>query len=198
MTFLFWFLPSLLWKKSVAGSQSKEERLAELSQDLDTAQERVTGVYHSLVESGAGDLYNRLLCPTCIAQIVTINTMVVSQHQHSMFISIISLFSVSCSNDILEHYLCSTINFAFWMNKNCIHVLIENDYLSFINISAVTKAASKELIHLDYQSVADTVTAWTCGTLPASRVPLPSLLFIRPGLLLRSVALTTRFLPPRI
>merc|ERR1711974_423283 len=61
MTFLFWFLPSLLWKKSVAGSQSKEERLAELSQDLDTAQERVTGVYHSLVESGVEDLYNRLL-----------------------------------------------------------------------------------------------------------------------------------------
>ena len=78
MTFLFWFLPSLLWKKSLLSDQSREVRLVEPSEDLDSAEERVSGIYQSLVESGGADIYNRVLCPTCIAQIVTINTMVVS------------------------------------------------------------------------------------------------------------------------
>ena len=78
MTFLFWFLPSLLWKKSLLSDQSREVRLVELSEDLHSAEERVSGIYQSLVESGGADIYNRVLCPTCIAQIVTINTMVVS------------------------------------------------------------------------------------------------------------------------
>ena len=72
MTFFFWFLPSLLWKKPLAVERGQaEERLTELS-------ERVTGVYQSLAESGLADIYNRVLCPTCIAQIVIINSMVVS------------------------------------------------------------------------------------------------------------------------
>ena len=75
MTFVFWFLPSLLWKKTavfgvpIPGAQSEEERVDELS-------ERVAGVLHSLADSGPADLYNRVLCPTCIVQIVTINSMV--------------------------------------------------------------------------------------------------------------------------
>ena len=83
MTSVFWFLPSLLWKKSslfgvpIPGSQSgEEERLEELS-------ERVGGVLTSLADSGPADLYNRLLCPTCIVQIVLCNTLVVSLTQHS-------------------------------------------------------------------------------------------------------------------
>ena len=40
MTFLFWFLPSLLWKKTVAGSQSKEERLAELEEKVEERRRR--------------------------------------------------------------------------------------------------------------------------------------------------------------
>lgn len=85
MTFLFWFLPSLLWKKSLIGNQSREVSLAELSEDLLTAEERVSGIYQSLVESGSGDIYNRVLCPTCIAQIITINTMVVSRKVETDF-----------------------------------------------------------------------------------------------------------------
>ena len=49
--------------------------------DVDNAQERVTGIYTALVDSGAGDIYNRVLCPTCIVQIIIINSMVVGvQH----------------------------------------------------------------------------------------------------------------------
>ena len=45
---------------------------------LARAEARVAGVYTALVDSGLGDLYNRVLCPTCIVQILIINTMVVS------------------------------------------------------------------------------------------------------------------------
>ena len=78
MTFVFWFLPSLLWKKStlfgvpIPGAKSgEEERLEVLS-------ERVGGVLQSLADSGPADVYNRVLCPTCIVQIVICNTLVVS------------------------------------------------------------------------------------------------------------------------
>ena len=60
---------------------------------LDRAEERVTGVYTALVDSGLGDLYNRVLCPTCIVQILIINTMVVSAVCRYIYvISIISTF----------------------------------------------------------------------------------------------------------
>ena len=67
---------------------------------LARAEERVTGVYTALVDSGLGDLYNRVLCPTCIVQILIINTMVVSGAvcRYIYIISIIStLLSLSSS-----------------------------------------------------------------------------------------------------
>ena len=88
MTSVFWFLPSLLWKKPLVGGggPQSEEKLTELT-------ERVTGVYQSVTESGLADIYNRVLCPTCILQIVLCNTLVVSQtteHQPtSLYILII-------------------------------------------------------------------------------------------------------------
>ena len=78
MTFVFWFLPSLLWKKTslfgvpIPGAQSEE------TESLEVLSERVTGVLHSLADSGPADIYNRVLCPTCIVQIVLCNTLVVS------------------------------------------------------------------------------------------------------------------------
>ena len=42
------------------------------------AEDRVSGIVTALVDSGLGDIYNRVLCPTCIVQIIIINTMVVS------------------------------------------------------------------------------------------------------------------------
>ena len=100
ITATFWFLPSLLWKKTHllavvpipgAGAGAGKVDSLDMSPDitrlplsldtmdtLDRAEERVTGVYTALVDSGLGDLYNRVLCPTCIVQIVIINTMVVS------------------------------------------------------------------------------------------------------------------------
>ena len=80
MTFVFWFLPSLLWKKTtvfglpIPGAQTEGEE-----ERLDVLSERVTGVLHSLADSGPADIYNRVLCPTCILQIVLCNTLVVSQ-----------------------------------------------------------------------------------------------------------------------
>ena len=98
ITATFWFLPSLLWKKThllavvpIPGAGAGKVDSLDMSPDitrlplsldtmdtLDRAEERVTGVYTALVDSGLGDLYNRVLCPTCIVQIVIINTMVVS------------------------------------------------------------------------------------------------------------------------
>ena len=81
---------------------------------LARAQERVTGVYTALVDSGLGDLYNRVLCPTCIVQILIINTMVVSGAVcrylstlylfYSIYIVIVTVFlyiSVHWEDDIL-------------------------------------------------------------------------------------------------
>ena len=65
---------------------------------LARAEERVTGMYTALVDSGLGDLYNRVLCPTCIVQILIINTMVVSAVCRYIYvISIISTFLLSLS-----------------------------------------------------------------------------------------------------
>ena len=81
ITASFWFLPSLLWKKThllglpIPGSQPSER--LEVNID-DLGQERLGGVVTALVDSGVGDIYNRVLCPTCILQIIIINTMVVS------------------------------------------------------------------------------------------------------------------------
>ena len=46
------------------------------------AEERVTGIYTALVDRGLGDIYNRVLCPTCIVQIIVINSMVVGTSIH--------------------------------------------------------------------------------------------------------------------
>ena len=91
ITATFWLLPSLLWKKShllglaIPGSQPSERlELAEVNLSHGAeAEERLTGVVTALVDSGLGDIYNRVLCPTCIMQIVIINTMVVSGLKHS-------------------------------------------------------------------------------------------------------------------
>ena len=70
---------------------------------LDRAEERVTGVYTALVDSGLGDLYNRVLCPTCIVQILIINTMVVSAVcRYIYFTSIISTFLLSLSSSTFQ------------------------------------------------------------------------------------------------
>ena len=71
---------------------------------LARAQERVTGVYTALVDSGLGDLYNRVLCPTCIVQILIINTMVVSGAvcRYIYVISIISTFLLSLSSSTFQ------------------------------------------------------------------------------------------------
>ena len=94
MTFVFWFLPSLLWKKTtlfgfpIPGAKSgEEERLEVLS-------ERVTGVLHSLADSGPADIYNRVLCPTCIVQIVLCNTLVVSIRVRPTSLFILAIFSI--------------------------------------------------------------------------------------------------------
>ena len=90
ITASFWFLPSLLWKKThlmgfpIPGSQPSERLevdVVRLSQGAEQAEaeERLGGVVTALVDSGLGDIYNRVLCPTCILQIVIINTMVVSR-----------------------------------------------------------------------------------------------------------------------
>ena len=71
---------------------------------LARAEERVTGVYTALVDSGLGDLYNRVLCPTCIVQILIINTMVVSGAvcRYIYVISIISTFLLSLSSSTFQ------------------------------------------------------------------------------------------------
>jgi len=39
------------------------------------ADERVSGIVSALADRGMADIYNRVLCPTCIVQIIFINTM---------------------------------------------------------------------------------------------------------------------------
>ena len=100
ITATFWLLPSLLWKKShllglpIPGSQPSERLeldVVELSQGAE-ADERLSGVFTALVDSGLGDIYNRVLCPTCILQIVIINTMVVSEVQRNILKYLTSQF----------------------------------------------------------------------------------------------------------
>ena len=100
ITATFWLLPSLLWKKShllglpIPGSQPSERLeldVVELSQGAE-AEERLSGVFTALVDSGLGDIYNRVLCPTCILQIVIINTMVVSEVQRNILKYLTSQF----------------------------------------------------------------------------------------------------------
>ena len=90
ITATFWLLPSLFWKKShllglpIPGSQPSERlEVGEVGlSHVAQAEERLGGVVTALVDSGVGDIYNRVLCPTCIMQIVIINTMVVSGLKH--------------------------------------------------------------------------------------------------------------------
>jgi len=75
ITSTFWFLPSLLWKKSLLLPNSKEDSLTDLSDKVTSSEERVSGIVSAIADSGTADIYNRLFCPTCIVQIVFINTM---------------------------------------------------------------------------------------------------------------------------
>ena len=70
----------------IPGSQPTERLgvdVVRLSQGAEQAEaeERLGVVVTALVDSGLGDIYNRVLCPTCILQIVIINTMVVSREK---------------------------------------------------------------------------------------------------------------------
>lgn len=100
ITATFWLLPSMLWKKShllglpIPGSQLSERlevNVVELSEGVE-AEERLGGVVTALVDSGLGDIYNRVLCPTCILQIVIINTMVVSAVERNILEYLTSQF----------------------------------------------------------------------------------------------------------
>ena len=78
ITSTFWFLPSLLWKKSLIQSISKDDSQEFLSTEvMDTSEERIGGIVSALANTGLADIYNRVLCPTCIVQIIFINTMLV-------------------------------------------------------------------------------------------------------------------------
>ena len=109
ITASFWYLPSLLWQKShilgivpIPGANPRADTdLDTLAGDVgqavdhlgqDVIQDRVAGIVTALVDSGIGDIYNRVLCPTCIAQILIINTMTVSC-QFSLIRLIISIIN---------------------------------------------------------------------------------------------------------
>merc|ERR1711915_598124 len=78
ITSTLWFLPSLLWKKSLIQSISKDDSQEFLSTEvIDTSEERIGGIVSALANTGLADIYNRVLCPTCIVQIIFINTMLV-------------------------------------------------------------------------------------------------------------------------
>ena len=65
----------------IPGSQPSERLEVDVVRLSQGAEERLGGVVTALVDSGLGDIYNRVLCPTCILQIVIINTMVVSREK---------------------------------------------------------------------------------------------------------------------
>ena len=78
ITSTFWFLPSLLWKKSLIQSISKNDSQEALTTEaVDTSEEKIGGIVSALANTGLADTYNRVLCPTCIVQIIFINTMLV-------------------------------------------------------------------------------------------------------------------------
>ena len=101
ITSTFWFLPSLLWKKSFVQSISKNDSQEPLTTEVvDTSEERIGGIVSVLANRGLADVYNRVLCPTCIVQIIFINTMLVrtqilykTDSCHSHFSSQLSWYS---------------------------------------------------------------------------------------------------------
>ena len=126
ITATFWLLPSLLWKKSdllgltIPGSQPSE-RLEAGQVDLSPgaeAEERLGGVVTALVDSGLGDIYNRVLCPTCIMQIVIINTMVVSRLTHSRMLDLTIYFTVCWPNAILDNHLLTAIKITLFLTQD--------------------------------------------------------------------------------
>ena len=62
------------------------------------AEDRVSGIVTALVDSGAGDIYNRLLCPTCIVQIIIINTMIVRKFFIFVYHSLKPIYFSSLEN----------------------------------------------------------------------------------------------------
>ena len=75
ITSLFWFFPSLFWKTSLLADPAKDENSLEF---LPNSEDRILGVVAAVENTGVDDIYNRVLCPTCIVQIIFINTMLVS------------------------------------------------------------------------------------------------------------------------
>jgi len=75
ITSTFWFLPSLMWKSS---STSKADSLVDITETVYTAEERVSGIVSAIANRGVADIYNRVLCPTCVVQIIFINTMLIT------------------------------------------------------------------------------------------------------------------------
>ena len=63
-----------MWKGS---SISKADPLVDIADTVDTAEERVSGILSAIANRGVADIYNRVLCPTCVVQIIFINTMLV-------------------------------------------------------------------------------------------------------------------------
>ena len=57
---------------------SKADTMDSLADTVLSAEERVSGIVSALADRGMADIYNRVLCPTCIVQIIFINTMLVS------------------------------------------------------------------------------------------------------------------------
>ena len=52
-----------------------------------SSEERVSGIVSALADSGVADIYNRVLCPTCIVQIIFINTMLVGIELGPIFLN---------------------------------------------------------------------------------------------------------------
>merc|ERR1712233_154323 len=84
LTASFWLIPSFLWKSSLASDREDDRDVNRLDMVVNSAnthphlQEKTSGVVTALVTAGPADLYNRVLCPTCILQIIAINTLLFS------------------------------------------------------------------------------------------------------------------------
>lgn len=87
VTATFWLIPSFFWKYSHLSEREDTKRndLLDTVQNSLTAadnalsaDDRTSGIVNALVTRGPGDLYNRVLCPTCILQIIFINTLLFS------------------------------------------------------------------------------------------------------------------------
>ena len=102
ITSTFWFLPSLLWKKTLFLPSEKEYFLSSPSEE--DAEERISGIVSAIANSGMEDIYNRLLCPTCIVQIIFINTMLVCRTIVIFNVILIHSFAVYSTASVLVYH----------------------------------------------------------------------------------------------